>query len=351
MAVKFLVGTAERYAQLKEAHSINPETFYRISGTNDMYIGERKLTSEEDVQNALKYIGTLTNLKTTEKSNLVAALNEIKVSLDAAKRAADAAQADVDALEAKVGTVEDGKTVVQMIADAITEARYDDTAVKASIKANTDAITVLNGDGEGSVSKQVADAVASIVADAPEAYDTLKEISDWISNHANDATAMNSQINKNKTDIASLKTLIGTLPESAASTTIVGYIAEAINASKTDLTSAIATAKSEAIDAAKKYADGLASNYATAAQGKKADSAVQEVTTGEANGQIKVDGKAVSVAGLKSAAYAESSAFDVAGAANKVLGTASDNKDANTVYGAKAYADAKIAATLVWETM
>lgn len=176
-------------------------------------------------------------------------------AIQAAKDAADAAQADVDALEAKVGTVPEDKTVVQMISEAITAATYDDTAVKASIKANTDAITVLNGDGEGSVSKQVADAVASIVADAPEAYNTLKEISDWISSHANDAAAMNSQINTNKTDIAGLKALVGTLPEGAASTTIVEYIAEAIGASSTDLTSAIATAKSEAISSAKSYTD------------------------------------------------------------------------------------------------
>lgn len=199
-------------------------------------------------------------------------------AIQAAKDAADAAQADVDALEAKVGTVPEDKTVVQMISEAITAATYDDTAVKASIKANTDAITVLNGDGEGSVSKQVADAVASIVADAPEAYDTLKEISDWISSHANDAAAMNSQINTNKTDIAGLKTLIGTLPESAASTTIVEYIAEAIGASSTDLTSAIATAKSEAISSAKTYTDAeivkvntSISNNTTAIEAAQAD--------------------------------------------------------------------------------
>ena len=83
----------------------------------------------------------------------------------------------------------------------------------------------------------------------------MKEISDWISSHADDAAAMNSQINTNKTDIAGLKTLIGTLPESAASTTIVEYIAEAIGASSTDLTSAIATAKNEAIASAKTYTD------------------------------------------------------------------------------------------------
>lgn len=66
--------------------------------------------------------------------------------------------------------------------------KYDDTALKAKVTANETAITALNGEGEGSVKKQVNDAVAKIIADAPEAYDTLKEISDWISSHANDAS-------------------------------------------------------------------------------------------------------------------------------------------------------------------
>ena len=150
------------------------------------------------------------------------------------------------------------KTLVDTeIEAAKTAATYDDTAVKASIKANTDAITVLNGDGDGSVAKQVADAVAKIVADAPESYDTLKEISDWISNHSSDASAMNSQIQTNKTDIATLTTLVGHLPEGSASTTVVEYIAEAIGVAKTELTSTIATAKSEAVASAKEYSDGL----------------------------------------------------------------------------------------------
>lgn len=145
------------------------------------------------------------------------------------------------------------------IAADIEASEYDDTVLAGRISANETAISTLNGEGEGSVKKQVADAVAAIVADAPEAYDTLKEISDWISSHASDASAMNTQINTNKSDIATLKTLIGTLPEGTASTTIVAYIAEAIGTSQTDLTSAIATAKSEAISTAstdaKKYAD------------------------------------------------------------------------------------------------
>lgn len=156
----------------------------------------------------------------------------------------------------------------------ITASEYNDTEIKKSIKANTDAIGVLNGTGDGSVDKKVADAVASIVANAPAAYDTLKEISDWISTHTEDASAMNSSIQTNKTDIANLAKLVGTLPEGEDSATIVAYIDKKVGS--VDFTTAIATAKNEAISEAKKYADGLAKNYATAEQGKKADTALQE---------------------------------------------------------------------------
>lgn len=125
-------------------------------------------------------------------------------AIEAAKKAGDDAQADVDALASKVGTVPESKTVVQMIADAQAAATYDDTALKSRVSATETAIDTLNGTGDGSVKKQVAVAVAGIVADAPEAYDTLKEISDWISGHASDASAMNSQINTNKDAIATL---------------------------------------------------------------------------------------------------------------------------------------------------
>lgn len=127
------------------------------------------------------------------------------------------------------------------IATDINTNKYDDTDLKAKVAANETAIIALNGEGEGSVKKQVDDAVARIIADAPEAYNTLKEISDWISSHANDASAMNSQINANKAIIADLKTLIGTFPEGSASKTIVAYIAEAIGESQTNLISDITT--------------------------------------------------------------------------------------------------------------
>lgn len=48
---------------------------------------------------------------------------------------------------------------------------------------------------------------------------------------------------------------------------------------------------------------------ATSAQGTKADTAIQSVTTGSANGTISVDGTDVSVYGLGSAAYTNSTAY------------------------------------------
>lgn len=140
----------------------------------------------------------------TAEDNAKAHADGKDAAIAAAKKAGDDAQADVDALAGKVGTVPESKTVVQMIADAQDAATYDDTALKGRVTATETAINTLNGTGDGSVKKQVAAAVAGIVADAPEAYDTLKEISDWISGHASDASAMNSQINTNKDAIATL---------------------------------------------------------------------------------------------------------------------------------------------------
>ena len=122
-----------------------------------------------------------------------------------------------------VGTIPTGakaKDVVSYIKEAVKTGTYDDSALKSSVAANTAAISTLNGTGAGSVKKAVSDAVAQIVNGAPEAYDTLKEISDWISSHASDAAGMNSQITTNKEDISKLKTLIGTLPNTATSKAI-----------------------------------------------------------------------------------------------------------------------------------
>ena len=101
-----------------------------------------------------------------------------------------------------------------MINDAKSEASYDDTAIKALIQGNTDAIAILNGDEntEGSVLKiakaEAASAakaeVAAVVDGAPEAMNTLKEVAQWIENDESGAAAMANRITANETAITAI---------------------------------------------------------------------------------------------------------------------------------------------------
>ena len=149
------------------------------------------------------------------------------VDIATAKQAGIDAKNAAAAINTKLGTIPEDKTITEMITDAQTAATYDDTAVKASIKANTDAITTLNADEKtnGSVKKQVADAVAKIVADAPEAYDTLVEIADWISTHSNDASAMNTAITK-------LQGILAGIGGEGEKATVKAYVDDMITALK-----------------------------------------------------------------------------------------------------------------------
>ena len=114
--------------------------------------------------------------------------------------------------------------VDQGILDADLQKRISDLealeALVGTLPEDTTAETVVD---------YVAAEVASIIADADEDYDTLKEISDWISGHAEDASAMNTQISGNTDSITALTALVGTLPEDAESATVVDYVSEAVS--------------------------------------------------------------------------------------------------------------------------
>ena len=101
---------------------------------------------------------------------------------------------------------------------------YDDTEIKTELakKANSTDVT-----------KEISDKIAEVVSDAPESFNTLKEISDWISGHENDASAMNSAIKDNKNAITVLqadkadKTEIPTVPTNVSDfTNDAGYLTE-----------------------------------------------------------------------------------------------------------------------------
>lgn len=114
-------------------------------------------------------------------------------------------KADSDKVYTKteIGTIENGKTLVDMIEDSV----YDDTDVLAAIEANTNALAILNGDVEtaGSVAKIAADAakaeVAAVVDSAPEALDTLKEIATWIAEDETATEALVARVVANETAV------------------------------------------------------------------------------------------------------------------------------------------------------
>ncbi len=126
-------------------------------------------------------------------------------------------------------------------------------ALKAIIdaKAKQADLDTLTGDGEGSISKMIDAAINKFATDVTDdnVVNSYKELIDWVAKHGPEATKMAGGISENKTAIADLKTLVGTLPEGATSTTVVAYITEAINAlsigdyaKTTEVTTAISTA-------------------------------------------------------------------------------------------------------------
>ena len=60
---------------------------------------------------------------------------------------------------------------------------------------------------------EITTKIAEIVAEAPESFDTLKEISDWISTHKDSASAMNSNIIKNQSDINELNNKLSSIEQ------------------------------------------------------------------------------------------------------------------------------------------
>ncbi|MCI7207422.1 MAG: hypothetical protein MSA15_15705 [Clostridium sp.] len=214
------------------------------------------------------------------KADLVAEAAAARAAEKEAKDAADAAQADVDALEVLVGKADDAKdkdTVFGAIAKEAARADAAEKAVDAKAEANKAAIETLNGDVnvDGSVDKKIKDAidqvntaadslknrvaanegklaviqgegegsikkaVADLVNGAPEAMDTLKELADSITKHESTYQAYVAQVAK---DIA------------AAKQAAIDKAGELDTTLHTTITGEIATAKSEAISAAAKDA-------------------------------------------------------------------------------------------------
>ena len=131
----------------------------------------------------------------------------------------------VKSSDGKISWVKPDTTTVEGLSTAIeslkTTVGDENSGLVKQVAENKAAIDTLNGDKN--ISGSVAYQIAQIVSDAPEAYDTLKEIATWITNHAGDAATMNSNIAQNTSDIEALEALVG-------STAVATQIANAIDA-------------------------------------------------------------------------------------------------------------------------
>ena len=140
-------------------------------------------------------------------ADVLAIANKGVADAKTAQDAAIAAQSDIDALETVVGA--------------------DDTAgLRKRIKDNETAIGTLRGTDTGKSARAIAaEEVAKVVNGAPESFDTLKELSDWISTHGTDATAMNTAITK-------LQGIVAGIGGEGEKATVVAYVTDAIAALK-----------------------------------------------------------------------------------------------------------------------
>ena len=216
--------------------------------------------------------------------------SKIKAQLDL-----KATASDVSAIDTRLATAEDK-------IDALEAGTYDDTELRGLIanKADASIVNTLIGSDSNKSARTIANeelAAQLITANADASLDTLQEIAAWIQSHPGDASAMNSAITALQT-----KLTLGTDTNSQEYTTVKAYVEAYVAAqlaasnlsqyaSAADLDAlellvgdtAVATQISNAITAlnlANTYepigtAASLASNYATAAQGAKADTALQ----------------------------------------------------------------------------
>ncbi len=86
--------------------------------------------------------------------------------------------------------------------NAVSLLQSDINGIDSRVSENENILDILTGDGNGSINKRISDAIANVLAEAPESFDTLKEIADWIGTHENSASEMNTAIQGNAKNIS-----------------------------------------------------------------------------------------------------------------------------------------------------
>lgn len=366
--------------------------YYEKSEVDALIQGAKDYADKNDADTTYTFASGTTNgaFNVTPKGGTA---QSVKVyGLGTAAYTASSAYDAAGAAAAVLGSTTDASTA-KTVYGAIALANSKDSAIAAAKKAGDDAQTTANSkitsaqaksqieaygyatktEAQGyanakdtAISKAQSDATSALtkintfLADADmttNAVDTLKELQEYMASHGSDAAGMVSDIADNAAAIEDIidgtttvaKATNATNATTATNATQLGGTAASSYALKTY----VDTAESDAVASAKSYADGLAKNYATAAQGTAASTAVQSVTfagkaltkTGTTAAISQADAR--TALGLGSAAYAATTAFDAAGAADDALAAAktyADTAEADALAAAKTYADGKITA-------
>ena len=271
-------------------------------------------------------------------------------------------QGNIDALADKVGTPTEGKTVVEMIADAQAAATYNDTQVKADIKANADAIDAIEADYLKKADKDELEEKITTNANAIERLtngvsadeiDGVNDLINYVKEHGPEVTGMQEDIAANAKAISDHETLAAETYETKTDATTkkaeidgrLDAVEGKVDVDKvsTAISTAVAGEKTRAeakeaelaqadatnLQAAKDYADDAVEALGIADYIKKADADVAYATAGH-NHDDKYDAKGDAAQALVDAkAYADGLAgnYDAAGSA------------AAAETAAKAYAD------------
>lgn len=185
----------------------------------------------------------------TTVEGLATEIQSLKTRVDTVESSNNTA---IEGINSKIGTVTEGKTVVEMINDAKTEATYDDTALSGRV-ATIEGDYLKAADKTAIENKMATDiatakteAIETVLGEAvPEDFDTLKEIAAWIQSDTTASAQLVTRVTNIENDylkgadktelqgkINALESFVGTLPEGATSTTVIAYIKEVVDGIK-----------------------------------------------------------------------------------------------------------------------